>query len=54
MLFTYHESMGWRQDVKTFPGLLFVTHFIYVTSTESCNGISEFSEFLPQKKQEEL
>lgn len=41
ILFTDHESIGWRQDFKTFPGPLFLTHFVYITSIETLNGISE-------------
>jgi len=55
MLFTDHEyTIGWRQNSKKFPGVLFLTHFIYMTSIETLNSISELSEFLPQEKQEEL
>lgn len=53
-LFTDHEFIGWRQDLKKFPHLLFLTHFIYMTSIKTLNGISELCEFLPQEKQEEL
>lgn len=53
-LFTDHDYIGWRQDIKMFPSLRILTLFIYMTSVETLNGISELPEFLPHQKQEEL
>lgn len=49
-LFTDHDSIGRRQDIKMFPSLHILTHFIYMISVETLNGIGELSECLPQEK----
>lgn len=36
-LFTDCDSIGKRQDIKVFPSLPILTHFIYMTSTETLN-----------------
>lgn len=49
-LFTDRDSIGRRQDIKMFPSLHILTNFIYIISVETLNGISEFSECLPQEE----